>query len=985
MDTLSFLRLIWPEGGLYLLAEPRTYRGKEGEEVPYFQHYAHNTVESAAASAVHRAAQGASVFYALASVKDDYSNLKKPEREALGVKVRGIHKSGHDNTFAVKSFWLDLDVGDDPKKYLTQADAAAALRGFYKAMGLPKPYVVSSGGGLHVYWPLADSISSEEWRTHSAILKALTVSAGLKADPSRTADVASILRPVGTFNHKTDVSRPVQCVVEGEVTPAAAFLATLQRLKEMTGVVVQEYVRRDVANALGALPSWLAGTAEVNEQAAQGAGLPPPKASNVVKHCQQLMAQKTNPMAVSEPSWYAMVGCLRFCSNGDKAVHLMSQGHTEYSQDRTDTKLIQHENSGTGPTLCATFESHNPGGCDGCPMRGKIKTPLQSVRELPVAPPAQVEMAQPDGTSVMLEIPPPPSPFKRILIPGKDHGSIAIIIEAEGRQFDEVIYDYDIYPVRMIFDEREGVYMVVLRRWLPHEGWSEVNVPTGRFYDKKQLAITLGNIGVMADASKIEILVQYMVAYIRDLQKHAAANVIYAQLGWRDDKHLFILPDRVVSKTGVERIEPSVNVKNSLGWREPQGDLEVWKKVVAIYEREGMVGFQFGFGVGFAAPLFRFTNFNGAIVSLVGKRGAGKSSAALCANSIWGHTRNGWMDMQHDTWKSFYGKLGALNNLPATYDEVTNLEPDKLSDLAYAITKGQGRQRLQANGQAQENYGNWNTMMLTTSNSSLHGRLAMAKADSSAEASRIFEYELPQNTLTKIEADENFDKLNDHFGLAAEPYASALLNNSEWVRERVKYWIKRIDTEAGVGSSERFWSAVPACVLAGFEVANKIGLTNASTDRLLAFAVEQIKVMRGTVVETVSTAESMVSDYINSNMRSMIVIGSDAVGTTMAHVTMSPSSDKLRIRLERHNGRLYFDRADFRRHCSANGFDPKAVASELTTKGILKASDTKIVLGRGTTFSTTQSWCWLLDFNHPSLSGVAGLVDSAPTAQEQAV
>lgn len=31
-----------------------------------------------------------------------------------------------------------------------------------------------------------------------------------------------------------------------------------------------------------------------------------------------------------------------------------------------------------------------------------------------------------------------------------------------------------------------------------------------------------------------------------------------------------------------------------------------------------------------------------------------------------------------------------------------------------------------------------------------------------------------------IEADENFDKLNDHFGLAAEPYASALLEQLEW-------------------------------------------------------------------------------------------------------------------------------------------------------------------------------------------------------------
>ena len=162
MDTLSFLRLIWPEGGLYLLAEPRTYRGKEGEEVQYFQHYAHSTVESAAASAVHRAAQGATVFYALASVKDDYSNLKKPEREALGVKVRGIHKSGHDNTFAVKAFWLDLDVGDDPKKYLTQADAATALRGSTSRWGCPSPmsYPRAAGCTSTGRWPTASAPKS---------------------------------------------------------------------------------------------------------------------------------------------------------------------------------------------------------------------------------------------------------------------------------------------------------------------------------------------------------------------------------------------------------------------------------------------------------------------------------------------------------------------------------------------------------------------------------------------------------------------------------------------------------------------------------------------------------------------------------------------------------------------------------------------------------------------------------------------------------
>lgn len=972
MDTLSFLRLVWPEQGLYLLAIPKSFVNADGETVEYHKHFAFTTAEAAAAQAELMAAQ-TNVFFATSSVLKDYTAMNKTQRDVLGVKVRG-----GDNAGRAKAFWLDIDVKDRDDCYPSQQEAAAALRQFCQSMGLPKPYVVSSGGGLHVYWPLTTSIDAAAWRDHAAILKALTQSAGLRADPSRTSDVASILRPVGTYNWKTGEARPVELVVEGKVTDTNEFLTKLRTLKEQTGVEVYE---PRVMHNLGELPAYLSGVVADNEAAAQGAGIPNPLASKVVSHCQQLMWQKNNPALVSEPSWYAMIGCLRHCEKGEKAIHLMSQGHPQYSVNRTDDKIIQHENSGSGPTLCHTFEMHNPRGCDGCPLKGKIKTPLQAVRDLPEAPPATVELAQPDGSVAVIEMPPPPEPYKRVLVPGKDYGSIAIVLEVDGRQLTEVIYDYDVYPTRMIFDERENTYMVVIRRWLPHEGWSDFTVSTGKFYDKKQLAITLGNMGVMADVSKIEVLVQYMVAYIRDLQKHAAANVIYAQLGWRDDKGIFVLPDRVVSRAGVERVEPSINVKNALSWREPQGSLEVWKQVVSIYERPQMVGFQFAFGVGFGSPLFRFTNFAGAIVSIIGKRGAGKSSAALCANSIWGHTKNGWVDMQHDTWKSFYGKLGALNNLPSTYDEITNLDPERLSDLAYAITKGQGRQRLQANGQAQENFGNWQAMMLTTANASLHGRLAIAKADSSAEASRIFEYELPQNTLTKIEADENFDKLNDHFGLAAEPYAAKLLERYDWARDRVKYWIKVIDKEASVLSSERFWSAVPACVLTGFELANEAGLTNADIGRLREFAVARIREMRGVVNETAATPESMVSDYINSNLRSMVVLQSEASGSTLAHVTMSPTSDKLRIRLERHNGRLYLDRADFRRHCSAAGFDPKQVAGELMGKGVLKAMDTKIVLGKGTQFSTAQSWCWLLDFNHPALSGVAGIIDNGAAVQ----
>ena len=983
MDTLSFLRLIWPADGIYLLAVPASYV-KDGETVSFHRHFAYNSPEAAAEAAMQFSCDRenpVNVFFALATVREDLTRLKKDERG--GRKVRG-----GDNSHQVKAFWLDLDVGADPRKYATQEEAAAALRQFCKAMGLPKPFVVSSGGGLHVYWPLTEAMEASVWADSAAVLKALTESYGLRADPARTADVASVLRPVGTFNWKTGEPRPVQCHVQGVVTDTSVMVNRLALLKQQTNVTVPApYV--NPVSALGAAPAFLSGgiipVTQLNDDAAGGAGYVPPKASEVVPKCQQLTWQRMNPAHVSEPSWYAMVGCLRHATNGYRAVHLMSQGHPSYSQQRTDDKIVQHESSGVGPTLCTTFETHNPGGCDGCPLKGKIKTPLQAVRALEEAPAPTVQVETAQG-EVSLTLPPPPPPFKRVVAPGCEAGRIAIRRDqSEGESFDEVIYEFDIYPTALTLDERERTFVVTVRTWLPHEGWAEFGIPTGEFFDRRALAKRLGGAGVMMDIGKVEDVTQYMVAYIRELQKQCAANVIYAQLGWRDDKNIFVLPDRVISEQGAAKIEPSVNVQNALSWKPPQGSLEAWKKVVSIYNRPGLEALLFGFGVGFAAPLFRFTNFNGAIVSMVGKRGTGKSTSALCANSVWGHKTLGWMDMEHDTWKAFYGKIGVLNNLPVTYDEITNLDPERLSDLAYAITKGQGRQRLQSNGQAQENWGNWNTMMLTTSNASLHSRLSMAKADASAEASRIFEYVVPEGTLTKLEADENFDKLNDHFGLAGEVYAQALITQREWVRERVRHWIKEVDTLAGVGSSERFWSAVAASVLAGFELANKCGLTEANVTNLLKFSVAQIHAMRGTVVDQTRTPEAIVSDYINSNMRSMLVLNSEPRDKTLAQVTIHPTGDKLRIRLERHNGRMYIDRADFRRFCSERGADAKQVESELRAAGLLVADATKVVLGKGTIYSTTQTWCWLLNFNHPALSGTATLLsvgDGEPGEQE---
>lgn len=124
-----------------------------------------------------------------------------------------------ENALGASCFWADLDCGPD-KPFPTQGDALQALKDFCRATGLPRPtLLVSSGVGVHVYWLLDQFVPREQWLEAARKLKALCKAHGFAADPSRTADIASVLRPVGTRNFK-DPDNPRQVVV---VHPLAGF------------------------------------------------------------------------------------------------------------------------------------------------------------------------------------------------------------------------------------------------------------------------------------------------------------------------------------------------------------------------------------------------------------------------------------------------------------------------------------------------------------------------------------------------------------------------------------------------------------------------------------------------------------------------------------------------------------------------------------------------------------------------------------------
>jgi hypothetical protein len=72
--------------------------------------------------------------------------------------------------------------------------------------------------------------------------------------------------------------------------------------------------------------------------------------------------------------WRAGLSVARNCADGEEAIHEMSKESSKYSF--TDTVTAANTTIDK-PYKCETFEKFNPKGCEGCPHKGKITSPIQ--------------------------------------------------------------------------------------------------------------------------------------------------------------------------------------------------------------------------------------------------------------------------------------------------------------------------------------------------------------------------------------------------------------------------------------------------------------------------------------------------------------------------------------------------------------------------------------------------------------------------------
>ena len=734
-----------------------------------------------------------------------------------------------DQAAAIGAYWLDIDVGEKnggPRDYATYPEAMEALSAWRKRFAVPPASViVDSGSGLHVYWVLSRKISREEWLPTAQRLKQSLRLAGVRADPTRTEDAASILRIPGTQNLNYGEPRPVRVLRDDgpDVDPdefAALFPAALGPQRAVGPPVVGEWaVPRD---------------------------FPPSFAPVVADNCQQIRAVRDAGGAVSEPFWRAALTVLSRCQDGRAWAHEWSKGDHRYSPEEVDDKIAR----ATGPATCQHIEQCNPAGCAGCPFAGKVTSPIQlGVQEQP--PKAD----SPDEPWKL-------TAFGRFTV--SDSG-IAYTVPAMDGAPPEVM-QLSTIPlwVKHVGEEASrdmyaGRSSMCITWQPPHSGWKEAILPSSVLAEGgRTLRAWFGTVGIwpfILGARASDMMGTAISQMSQEWLRKQGAVKEYTSLGWYPEG--YVLGNELYGPKGISQIKTRTP-EALFNTRQRAGTLEGWKSAVSDICKAGKQQ-QAVMCLGFGSPLFGAApGRNSAVISLVGDSGAGKTTAMYTAASIFGDPKT-FARSAADSMVANRTRMSASRNVMIGFDEASTVTAKQLSVLIYEAANGNGRTVGTREG-GLKGGGDWAQVTFATSNRSL---LEFSEAEiNEANRRRVIEIDF----AGAIERDPGCNAdvgLFQHYGVAADVYIPAL------VQMRDKLPALLLEAERSIAAkypalkdAERFtlWAASAAYV--GGSIAKSLGLIDFDVQAVIRWLCDRQEVKSDGTRTEIERAPQVVADWL---------------------------------------------------------------------------------------------------------------------------
>lgn len=869
--------------------------------------------------------KGLSVYFTPCTWTQDYVLNQSGKNKNCRKRADLVHR--------VRAFWLDID---SKKQGKTVTQSLTELVAFCQSISLPLPNaIVTTGGGVHVYWTLEDELTLAQWTPLANALRTACKANGLNADHVCTADHARILRLPATRNFKYEDAPEAKITV---VRPPVDFVAFAQALGPFKGPintvlsenVNDEFSHRDVQYV-------------------------PVKMAEVVNKCPLVAAiASDNGALCSEPLWKNVLHMCAHAEDGRAWAHELSRGHAGYSAENTDQKLDACDTK-YPPTKCETLDGNFWGSqspCTTCPHKGKIKSPMtlgRSADEGVIQKPDTL----PDGYFLT-----PTGVYRTVKVEGDDTVVRVTQLPIISIQVHDVVEhhstDTAVVP-HVSIQFLDG-------RQRPHRGMFPLSVLSD--YRSTYAALS----GIRFPFTKQDYrngFDTFMTSWVQKLREAGEVTSGRPQFGWHFKSHDaiegFAIGRTMYLPDGTSKVMmwPDSQLNHIYT---PAGSIDEWKKAVLMMQKRNRPELMVLIAGAFAAPLFTFLGESSAVVSAVSREsGVGKSSALKVAQAVWGDPKSGITSLD-DTIKSVSRKMGIIKHLPVFWDELrlTDEIAQEFLQMMFQLSQGRERTRLTANVDFRET-GTWETILVCASNNHLASLAYDPAMRTNANLKRLFEYDIPYDGETPMSVDgtEVFNNLRFNYGHAGIEYVKFLVANFSTVRSEVLAMNKAIYKKVGAKNEDRFWIGTMTCLLMGAKYAKQCGLIDfdlAGIKEFLFTTYSKMQTVETDVVETDTSVRYLV-DYLRETEGASIVYKGrrPRQGRFNEPVTIErvPSDSRQGLSWEYYaeDGFLRLSKSPFLDYMRRRRLRKREVFEELEKLGFQCFVDGRAVLGAGTRFA----------------------------------
>ena len=833
----------------------------------------------------------------------------------------------------------------------------------------------------------------DDWTRVAIRLRETLLAAGLKLDPARAKDAASILRFPGSV-HWGETERTGDEVrgallgggrVGERVTPEDFIEALLSsEVQPSQDRPSHQPVRESAPTRIAGFEIPAGAISKSNARAAQGTKLPPPPETDYnVRMVVEMLTSRGSDLSYEE--WRNVIWAVKD-TGWDCAYELLEEwcrlSDTDWGKPWEDElRKVWESDDGSNASriTCASLVSW------AREESGEEALRFLSERESQIeADGGQVVTVKSGRHTSTLLIPKLPKPYFRkddepglwcrIPVAGSEEVN-AKTGEAEATEWEDFKFlDIDVFVTDRVQEisgsGKSDLFPVTIVT--PHDGIRLERIPANMLTTPAEARKCLSGFSVFPNGPLgAQIMTNYLTAQAKEIIQNRKATSRKTHMGWSGGKWSeaeFIVGEYAYRPDGTTT--PVVYEGEAEGLSEatkPQGDLEVWKDIVRLYNDAAYAPGQALLLLSMGAPLYRFTGKAGGVANLhTSKSGYGKSKMLQVAVSVWSAitptSKGPCLFIGDATPNSLELVMGTANSLPVAADEITNkMNPQEnrqraaaLRDFIYTSTIGQTKLRANGSSDTTRRQRTWETYLLTTANAPLESLFSTTR---SADAERARSLDLDGNSMPLYEDFKSIsieelarrrrlldEALAQNYGLAGRELIEAYTSRLPEFIDRMQAVYTKYEYEAS--QRDRFIVAMIASARVGWETGTELGLISFAwepVEKVLLDALRQQTLAREE--DATSDPSTLLNEYIRQ-FGAQIAMVKHTGGKPYPYGMRAPR-DPLIGRYEVDRNRLFLARSDLKNFILDQRVQPSMIDRYLIDCGALINKGSKVSLGRG--------------------------------------